>query len=66
MSVYNIKAEDMKNVTNSIVGVANASRFSVEDFGLAMSQGGGVAKQVGVEFDDFTATIAAVASGFQS
>lgn len=66
MKVYNIKAEDMKNVTNSIVGVANASKFSVEDFGLALSQAGAVARQNGVEFEDFTATISAVASGFSS
>lgn len=39
MNVYNIAAKDMKDVTNSIVGVANASKFSVEDFGLALSQG---------------------------
>lgn len=65
MNTYNISAEQMKLVTNSIVGVANGSKLSVEDFGDAMSQGGGVAKQVGVEFEDFSAVIAATANTFK-
>lgn len=47
-----------------IAGATTNSKFSIQDFGYALGQAGGVAGAVGVEFDDFTTTIAGTASSF--
>mgnify|MGYP000574530891 CR=1 FL=1 len=52
MNVFNIQAKDMAAVVNQITGVANLSKLSVNDYSLALSMGGGVAKQFGVRFED--------------
>lgn len=66
MAVWNIGASDMTDVVNRLAGAANVSRFGVEDMSLAIAQGGGAAKTAGVEFGDFTTTIAAIAPNFSS
>jgi TP901 family phage tail tape measure protein len=66
MSVFNIKAEEMMGAVNGIVSVANVSKFGINDYALALAQGGAVAAGAGVEFNDFNTTIAATASNFSS
>ena len=65
MNIFGIQAEDMKNVVNQITGVANASKLSVEDYALAIAQGGGIAKQSGVPFEEFNSVLAATANYFK-
>ncbi len=66
MQQFNIKAEDMGAVVDGITAVTNMSKFSIDDYALALAQGGGVASSVGVEFDDFNTTIAAISPLFAS
>ena len=66
MAAFNIKAEDMTEAVNQITGVTTNSKFSIDDYRLAIAQAGGVAGAVGVEFDDFNAAMAAIAPSFAS
>lgn len=66
MSLFNIEAKDMGQAVNGITSVVNNSKFSINDYKLALAQGGGVATLAGVEFDDFNTTIAAISSQFDS
>lgn len=66
MSLFNIKAEDMAGAVDQITGVTNASKFTIDDYRLAIAQAGGVAALVGMEFQDFNTTIAAISPLFAS
>lgn len=66
MDIWKNSQIDTNDVVNRLAGAANASRFGVEDMSAAVAQAGGVAASMGVEFDDFTAAIAATASSFAS
>lgn len=66
MSLFNIKASEMEQVIDGVAAVAVQSKFDVNDYALALAQAGGVAASVGVEFDDFNTTIAAIAPLFAS
>lgn len=64
MNIFNIEAKNMSDAVNQITGVANASKLSVEDYSLAISQGWGYAKQAWVSFTDFNSVMAATANYF--
>lgn len=66
MAQFNITAEDMQQAVNQITGTTVASKFSIQDYQLAIGQAGGVAGMVGVTFEDFNAYIAATSSSFNS
>lgn len=66
MAQFNIKAADMAAAVDQITGVTVASKFTINDYQLALAQAGGVAGSVGVEFDDFNAVIAAISPNFAS
>lgn len=66
MSLWNIKAEDMTDVVSTLAGVTTNSKFTIDDFALALAQGGGVAAATGVELDDFASVIAGIAPYFAS
>lgn len=66
MAQFNIAAKDMHHAVNGITATTVASKFSIQDYRLALAQAGGVAATVGVEFDDFNATIAAISPYFAS
>lgn len=66
MAIFGIQAENMSKAINWISGVAVASKFTVDDYALALAQGGWVAKAVWVGFDDFNASIAAISPLFAS
>lgn len=66
MSVWKLETTQTTDVVNRLAGAANVSRFGVEDMALAIAQGGGVAASAGVDFADFSTTIAATASSFSS
>lgn len=66
MAQFNIEAKDMSQAVNGITSVVNNSKFSIDDYRLALAQGGGVAATVGVSFDDFNASIAAISPLFAS
>ncbi|WMS42288.1 phage tail tape measure protein [Acuticoccus sp. MNP-M23] len=66
MANFNKTAGEMPGVADQLVGATIRSKFSFNDFVLAVGQAGGVAGQVGVELEDFVATIAATSSAFKS
>lgn len=66
MSVFNIAVEDMNQAVNGVTGVVNNSKFSIEDYRLALARGGAQANAAGVEFEDFNTAIAAIAPNFSS
>jgi TP901 family phage tail tape measure protein len=66
MSIFNIEAKDMQTAVNGITSVVNNSKFTIDDYRLAMARGGASAEAAGVSFDDFNAIIAFSASAFSS
>lgn len=66
MKQFNIKAGDLQKAVNGITSTTIASKFDINDYKLALAQAGGVAATVGVDFDDFNATIAAISPYFSS
>lgn len=66
MAQFGVKAEDMIKVVDKIAGVTVNSKFSIDDYRLAIAQAGGVAANLGVRLDDFNAAIAATAPLFAS
>lgn len=66
MAMFKDSITDYGDAVNGVVAVSNVSTFGVEDFAGALAAAGGVASAVGVEYDDFTATIAAIAPAFAS
>ena len=51
---------------DGITAVTTSSKFSIDDYALALAQAGGVAGSVGVEFDDFNTAISGMAGLFAS
>lgn len=66
MAQFGIEAKDMMTAVNQITGVTQKSKFDIDSYGLAVAQAGGVAASVGVSFEDFNATIAAISPLFAS
>ncbi len=66
MALFNIEARDMERAVDGITAVVNNSKFSIDDYRLALAQGGGVAAATGVEFNDFNTAIAGIAPLFAS
>lgn len=66
MAIFGIEAADMERAVDGITSVVNASKFSIQDYQLALAQGGGVAAATGVEFEDFNTTIAAISPYFDA
>ena len=66
MQLFNLNAQEMGNIVDYITGVANASRFTIEDFAMAMAMGGGVASSMGVSIEEFATVIAMLSTSFSS
>lgn len=66
MAIFNIEAREMNRAVNGITAVTTNSKFAIDDYGLALAQGGGAAAAAGVEFSDFNTTIAAISPLFAS
>lgn len=66
MAMFKIRAEDMMTAVDGITSVTTASKFSIDDYRLAIAQAGGVASALGVEFNDFNTSIAATSASFAS
>lgn len=66
MNLFGQSAGTYQDAVDGVVSVTNASKFTVNDYALALAQAGGVASSVGVEFNDFNTSIAAISSLFAS
>ena len=66
MAMFDIPADQFMSAVDGIVGVVENSKFSIQDFRLALANGGGTARLAGVEFDEFLAIVANTAPTFRS
>lgn len=66
LSLFNLEAKEFDKAVNGITGTTIKSKFSIDDYALALANGGGVAASTGVDFEEFNAVIAATSSGFSS
>lgn len=58
LNQFNLKAQDLTGVVDTIAGAANASAIDVHEFGLSLSQVGAVANLAGQTFDQTATAIA--------
>ena len=66
MKAFDIPADRMQTAINGISGAANINGLTIDGYAQAIAMAGGVAGSVGVSFDDFNATIAAIIPSFSS
>ncbi|MFN3275445.1 MAG: phage tail tape measure protein [Paracoccus sp. (in: a-proteobacteria)] len=66
MLQFGKEAGDLTGLVDGMTGVMLASKFSFDDYRLAIAQAGGVAGGLGVSFEDFNAAIAGTSSLFAS
>jgi len=66
MSIFGISAENAGAAIDGIAGVTVASKYDINDYALALAQGGAVAAASGVSFDDFNTSITMLAPLFSS
>lgn len=66
MDLWGITAGDMERAVDGITATVNNSRLEFSDYAMALAQGGGVAAQAGVSFEDFNTAIAAISPSFAS
>ncbi len=64
--LWAIDAGNLEHAVDGITAATVASKFNINDYRLALAQAGGVASTVGVSFDDFNTTIAAISPSFAS
>lgn len=61
MAIFNIEAKDMASAVDGIVSVTSNSKFTIDDYSLALRNGGAAAAIMNVSLEDFNAVIAASA-----
>lgn len=66
MAQFNRTASEMESVIDGITGVTTNSKFSIDDYALAIGQAGGIAAAFGVTLEDFNTVLAATSSSFKS
>lgn len=66
MAIFGDEGKSYTDVINGITGVTVVSKFTMDDYALALAQGAGAAATFGVELDDFNAVVAATAPLFKS
>lgn len=66
MMAWKLQSSDLTTVINGISGVTVASKFAINDYALALAQGGGKAAAFGVSLDDFNTAITATSYLFKS
>jgi TP901 family phage tail tape measure protein len=66
MQQFGFEANQLETVADGIAGVLVKSKFSADDYALALSNAGGIAGSLGVEMTDFNTVLAATSSMFSS
>lgn len=66
MGQFNKTSSDLPAVMTNVVGAMDATKFTFDDFRLALGQGGSIAAAAGVSFEDFATAIAATSTQFAS
>lgn len=60
MTAFNLKAQDLPQIADTISRAASATKMDVGDFAQAMNQAGAVSKLVGLNFNDMALAITAM------
>jgi TP901 family phage tail tape measure protein len=66
MAIFGKDVGDLPDVINGISGVTVKSKFDLQNYALALAQGGGVAMAAGVSFEDFNTAISVMSPLFAS
>lgn len=66
MGQFKIAAEDTGAVVDLLAGAAKSSKFDMTQLWQAFAQGGGTAAEMGVELQEFLATISLISPSFKS
>jgi TP901 family phage tail tape measure protein len=66
MAIFGIGADEMASAVNGITGVVAESKFDINDYQMALAQGGAAAAVAGVSFDEFNTAVAGISSNFAS
>lgn len=61
MNLFGIKGKDATHVADALATAANATTADVSDFGMALAQGGSVAKSAGLSFNETVLALEALA-----
>lgn len=61
MNIFNLRGSDVGHIADVLTAGANKSAAGVDDLGLALQQGGLVAKQTGLTLEDTVGTLSAFA-----
>ncbi len=65
MQIFNKEASEMEATVASMVTVQQNSKFDMQDYAIAIANGGVVVASAGVEFDEYNALLALTASNFK-
>lgn len=65
-AIFGFQGNQMIDVVAGITAVTNSSKFGIDDYALALANGGDVAAKAGVPFSEFNTTIAAISPSFSS
>ena len=66
MAVFGLGAEDMQGAVDSIAAVTVNSKFDINDYALALAQGGAAAQIAGLSMEEFNTAVVAMSSFFNS
>ncbi len=66
MVVFKKNASELTGVIDGVTGVTILSKFGIDDYKLALAQGGGAAAAFGVDLQDFNTVITATSTLFSS
>lgn len=66
MNIFGLSTDEASRAIDGITGVTIQSKFDLQDYANALSQGGGVAMAAGVNFEDFNTAIAVMSPLFAS
>jgi TP901 family phage tail tape measure protein len=64
MAIFEDSIESASEAVDGITGVTVASKFTLNDYKLAIGMAGSVAASAGISFDEFNQTIAVISSSF--
>lgn len=61
MAVFNLEADKMTDIVSGITSVTTNSKFTIDDYEVAMRNGGAAVAEFGLSLDDFNTMVAASA-----
>lgn len=66
MAIFGIESENMMQAVDGITGTVSESKFTIDDYGLALGQAGAIFAGMGFSLEEFNAVLVATDSNFNS